>query len=550
VQGFFSSLYFFQSFQVYRHIQRALTSYREEKKGPTMLCIQSAHSLTKLNQSMPVLMDFPEVPIHIADDASLLSGLEWQRNGARSMVRHYLNLNKVVDLLLDQCRYFHLPVGNMPADTVLFGADLFYARHLQKHNFVLWWSATSRPDLGGREADDSRLLAEFEDSISVVQNKPGFYSSVCVELNIDSLAVSALLQANRIQEMEGASSATTFDIIPQANLDDMIGGSGVTLPSYDETALCSAAFRVMRSMVNGWLREVSIHKNVFSDFQIVHFYRWVRSSTALLYDPALRRALNTLMRKLFLQIIAEFQRLGAQIVYADFNRVIICTGKKTVVDAIAYTDYVVQSIRNKELFHSVHLSYQQNWEFLVWLDTANYSGVRGKLPRELTNEQSQNSQLNNDDDDEIALEMNFNISEQLPEEGKCRENFENFIQSFMERLASKVTPSAALKSLSHHAYDMVQRMHTNYGRGKESPALEFIKALCRILAVDSQLEEDLAGLRRNMLKLVGVGDFSDLAVWVDPINGFTLPEVICKACNHCRDVELIKDKHRAMKAGK
>lgn len=53
-------------------------------------------------------------------------------------------------------RYFQVPLGNMPADPTLFGSDLFYARHLIKHNFVLWCSNLERPDLGGREIDDNR----------------------------------------------------------------------------------------------------------------------------------------------------------------------------------------------------------------------------------------------------------------------------------------------------------------------------------------------------------------------------------------------------------
>lgn len=366
---------------VYRHIGRLLSAYQAEKKGPTLLCAQTDLKLSKLNILIPAVCDFPQTQIFIVDDATLLSGLEWQRNGTKSMVRHFFNLDNVVDLMLEQCRYYHLPLvsrtveillnktfiqyffsdqGNMPADPVMFGADLFYARLLQKHNFVLWTSPTSRPDLGGREADDNRLLSEFEENISVVQNRSAFYEDVCVELAIDSLAVSALLQASKIQEIEGASSAITFDVMPTTSLEDMIGNNpSIALTSYDETALCSAAFRIMRSMVNNWLREVAIHRNVFADFQIVHFYRWIRSSQSLLYDPALRRHLNNLMRKIFLQIIAEFQRLNAQIIYADFNRIILNSGKKTIVDAIAYVEYIVQSIRNKEMFHSINLTYQQ-----------------------------------------------------------------------------------------------------------------------------------------------------------------------------------------------
>lgn len=71
----------------------------------------------------------------------------------------------------------------------------------------------------------------------------------------------------------GTSSSVSFDFMPQVGIDEMVGGQAAVLPTYDETALCSGAFRVLRSMVNAWIRDVSLHRNVFADFQIVHFYR-------------------------------------------------------------------------------------------------------------------------------------------------------------------------------------------------------------------------------------------------------------------------------------
>lgn len=55
----------------------------------------------------------------------------------------------------------------------------------------------------------------------------------------------------------------------------------------------------------------------------------------------------------------------------------------------------------------------------------------------------------------------------------------------------------------------------------------------------------IQSLRRNMLRLVGLGEFSDLAVWEDTSHTYVLNEVICKACNQCRDIDLCKDKDRA-----
>lgn len=53
-----------------------------------------------------------------------------------------------------------------------------------------------------------------------------------------------------------------------------------------------------------------------------------------------------------------------------------------------------------------------------------------------------------------------------------------------------------------------------------------------------------------MLRLIGVAEFSDSAVWQEPFDTYVLNEVICKACNHCRNLDLCKDKHRAIKDGK
>jgi DNA polymerase epsilon subunit 1 len=75
-----------------------------------------------------------------------------------------------------------------------------------------------------------------------------------------------------------------------------------------------------------------------------------------------------MIRLVCLQLVAEFKRLGSVVIYANFNKIIVCTKKRTIEDAIGYIEFVVQSIRNKELFHGIDISYQQCWEYLMWLD--------------------------------------------------------------------------------------------------------------------------------------------------------------------------------------
>ena len=79
----------------------------------------------------------------------------------------------------------------------------------------------------GKEADDSRLLTEAEDaSLSVTVNNPGAYRTVCVEIELDALAVNTLLQSAHVNDVEGAAGAVAFDTMPQASLEEMLGGQG------------------------------------------------------------------------------------------------------------------------------------------------------------------------------------------------------------------------------------------------------------------------------------------------------------------------------------
>jgi hypothetical protein len=61
--------------------------------------------------------------------------------------------------------------------------------------------------------------------------------------------------------------------------------------------------------------------------QVQHFYRWLHSPSSLLHDPALKRLLEQLMKKLTLLLVAELTALGASVVHATPNRILVCTKK-------------------------------------------------------------------------------------------------------------------------------------------------------------------------------------------------------------------------------
>uniref|UniRef100_A0A8C5UT22 DNA polymerase epsilon catalytic subunit n=1 Tax=Microcebus murinus TaxID=30608 RepID=A0A8C5UT22_MICMU len=616
-----------------RAMQRFLLAYKEERRGPTLIAVQSSWELRRLASEVPVLEEFPLVPIRVADKISY-GVLDWQRHGARRMIRHYLNLDTCLSQAFEMSRYFHIPIGNLPEDISTFGSDLFFARHLQRHNHLLWLSPTARPDLGGKEADDNRLVMEFDDRASVEINSAGCYSTVCVELDLQNLAVNTILQSHHVNDMEGADSmGISFDVIQQASLEDMItGGQAVSAPaSYDETALCSNTFRILKSMVVGWVKEITQYHNIYADNQVMHFYRWLRSPSSLLHDPALHRTLHNMMKKLFLQLIAEFKRLGSSVVYANFNRIILCTKKRRIEDAIAYVEYIT----SRQLLHASPQHHSKGHLFTPWTMSlfsrmleflslrwipSNY-GELEKFPPSYCSASvpgvgwamqqrtadfillrlfyEEEDHVEEPEAVEELLENNWNILQFLPQAASCQSYFLMIVSAYivavyhsmkdgLRRSAPGSTPmkrrgasqfsqeaegtAGALPGMITFSQDYVaneltqsfftitqkiQKKVTGSRNSTElsemfpqlpgshlllnNPALEFIKYVCKVLSLDTNITNQVNKLNRDLLRLVDVGEFSEEAQFRDPCRSYVLPEVICHSCHFCRDLDLCKD---------
>lgn len=602
---------------LYRDIQRVLTSYRDEKKGPTMIVMNTQSDQAHLKSKISALDDFPIVEMPpVETDTSEFTALDWQRQLAKKFIQAYLGVTGWFENQLDNARYFHIPVGNIPAtDPTLFASDVFYSRHLQKHNHLLWMSPTGRPDLGGKEEDDNRLVTEFDEGGSLQVNQAGCYSTVCVELGLDALAVNTVLQSHHVHEAEGV--AASFDTVQQASLEDMLNsapGAVANLTSYDEAAACASSFRILKQLVFSWLQEIVQNQNYFADNQLIHFYRYLRSPEAMLYDPALCKFVHGLMKKYFMQLISEFKKLGSTIVYANFNRIILNTKKRRVKDALAYVQYISKSILSKTLFKSIRLEPKSCWEYLMWMDPSNHGGIKiHEIPEKYMKDgelcigdDDVDDDDDNDDDtfrDVVArakeqkVEMNWNMCKFLPTAGACQTFFgvviAGHIHDVYVHLAEQMTVSApgttpvkrrglssqqekmaettTTPSTVEFAQNRIQNVLTEQlfgitqkidrslsgGRGKDSgsefpiltgshlalkhPALEFVKAVCQVLQLDINIQSQVNKLRRDLLKLIGVGNFADEATFRDPCLSFIVPEVICEYCNSCRDLDLCRD---------
>lgn len=90
-----------------------------------------------------------------------------------------------------------------------------------------------------------------------------------------------------------------------------------------------------------------------------------------------------------------------------------------------------------------------------------------------------------------------------------------------------------------------------------NPALEFVKYMIQALSLNTSTHHQITKLRyditwchvtsswwryrRDLLKLIGVGEFADEAIFKDPCRSYILTEVICDSCTSCRDIDLCRD---------
>lgn len=92
----------------WRGAARCVFFTQDERRGPTLVAVQSNWELKQLVSGIPIIEEFPLVPIRLVDDISY-SVLDWQRHAARRMIRHYLNLDTCLSQAFEMSRCLGKP---------------------------------------------------------------------------------------------------------------------------------------------------------------------------------------------------------------------------------------------------------------------------------------------------------------------------------------------------------------------------------------------------------------------------------------------------------
>ncbi|KAJ3022675.1 UNVERIFIED_CONTAM: DNA polymerase epsilon catalytic subunit [Siphonaria sp. JEL0065] len=575
-------------------VNQAIWEYQNARRGPTMIVLQSPKPTRQLQTNgLGNLKDFPIICIQSHKKDNTFPALGWQTQASRRMMAHFLNLNSFLHERIELSRYADIPIGNIENDYPLFLSDVFFARRLHKADMVLWYSPSDKPDLGGREQDDNQL--ELDELVNPEVNHPGTYSNVCIEVDIFNLAFNTVLQSSHVNEVEGSAA-----------MDGMSGGSSnfvddqfknvnkeqqksedhqlttSSLSTSDEKHINFRTFRIMRDMVQAWQFQFESRNDRLAEMMLEHLYRWLTSSASRMHDPALFNMIHRLMRKVFLQLVGEFKQLGSQVVFCSFEKLVLSTPKSSLKLAIHYAKYVIESICKKPIFHHVEIAVTQFWDHLIWMDRHNFGGVVCNNPQDVVEGRGVSDVV---DGDTMTIEMRWNIMDYLPsilhkefeeiighyiyevhcekagrrakslkgaseeegqEAGAVVVNLTTFLQELvgkhMKRKLFSLLPKLERRVHSNlpadHMFPDLPGSHLEF----KNPALEFVKTLVAVLELDKSIERDVRILKRDLLNLLGIKEFSEEAIFVNPCEPFRLPQIICEYCNLTRDMDLTRDR--------
>ncbi|KAH8888486.1 DUF1744-domain-containing protein [Thozetella sp. PMI_491] len=557
---------------------------RKDEPGPTMMVIQSSQR-NLLVHEVPILAEFPIIPLKYDQADSSLPPLGWQTVVARRLVNHYLSLGSWVTHLTALARYGNVPLCNLERDDPRFLIDVAYARRLQANNVVLWWSPSPLPDHAEYEKDD--VVGSLDTVQMPSVNTPGTYASVCIDLEVRNLAINTILTSSLVNELEGADSIA-FNPAADASGD---GNDAL----YTENTFANASVQVLREMVKSWWAE-ACKGSTMADIMVQHLVRWVESPISCLYDRALHFYVQMMSRKALLQLMADFRRVGSQIIFASANRLLLQTTKSEVGNAYAYSQYILKSIKGKPLFHFIDLEINEYWDYLVWYDEFNYGG---KACQEVIEQDEQNLQMimhwqmatflpmrlqptfrdwvvefvqlmhsikrpatgsdptatprltqlparkGGEDDDlstgqiisgkafeiplkkEIAALINAQKREMLHPELAGDYSFPQLPGSYLAHLAADPSPSSAgdRKRIARSA----------------NPILELVKSLMQVLSLDKNITIEARLLRKELLAMFDVREFSKDGAFVNPSESLKISQLSCDSCTMARDLDLCRD---------
>lgn len=565
----FDVTYFNDKLKLFKKLNLTMSKIHESR-NKVLFAIQSPDTKFILN-ALPTTVDLPTVKMQINEFS--LPAIGWQALISKRIINHYFILASWIKNLISLSQYGNVPLCNLQIENVGYLIDIEYARRLSNSNIVLWWSGNPLPDHAGYEMDKA---IDFETLEFPTINNPEIYETACLEVEIGTLTINSILTSSLINEAEGTDLAD--DIVQN---DTNNGASTIAEDSFSPPAL-----NILRSMVKDWWDD-ALDNNIDADSMMNNLVTWVQRKDSFLYDFALHYHVHNLTTKALLQLIGEFKRMNAQVIFANRNKMLIQTTKISVANSYAYGQYILKAARSKPLFNFLDLKIVKYWDILVWMDEYNYGGRNC-------------DEITDNDEQDLELASNWQIKKFLPP--IVENEFEDFLIIFLDALTKQ--KNEAMTGTQSGTQRVTQITHILNGQKKlanvlnadeineddikngvietfrkqfqktveklyklqnnsiinpdlvesykfpkrpgshlplKNPTLELVKFLCSIFGLSKKRIIEVRLLRKELLSIFDIKEFSTEANFRNPSTSLKIPHIICDYCSYVRDIDICRD---------
>ncbi|KAI5954179.1 POL2 [Candida jiufengensis] len=562
----FETNYYHDKTRLLKKLNQAINKIHEGRSSKALLAIQSPYT-SKLLGLLTALSNFPTIKMAISE--LVLPAVGWQVLISKRVINHYFVLASWIQNLISLSKYGRIPLCNIQIENIGYLIDVEYARRLSENNIVLWWSQNPLPDLGGFEMDQSNDIEKLE---FPTINNPEIYETTCLEVEIGTLTINTILTSSLINEAEGTDLADE-----SLQFDNNNGAS-----TFSEDSFSTPALLILRAMVKDWWDD-ALKNNINADSVMNALITWVQRKNSHLYDPSLHYHVHNLSSKALLQLVSELKRMGASVVFANRNKMIIQTTKVSVENSYAYGQYILKAARSKPLFNFLDLNVTKYWDILVWMDEYNYGG---RTCTEITSEETQN----------LNIESVWQLKKFLPI--VFQDEFEDWMFIFLDALTQfkiknitgtqsstpRITQIAHIlngqkklqskeietEDLSNGVIEIFRKplfkrieklykkqidaiLNPEFKKEYEfpklpgsyllmrNPTLELVKFICAVFSLSSKRYIEVRVLRKELLQIFDIKEFSSQATFKNPSTSLIIPHVICDYCNHIRDIDICKE---------
>lgn len=598
-----------------KKLNSKISSIHEERPNNSILAVQSPYVNKLLSTTIKSSREFSILRMPPAPAISL-PALQWQMSLSKHVFVSFFSLSSWVSDALTSSAASCLPLCNVRLDDYAYLIDIDYARRLKKGGMVLWWtldpSNNDKQDRSSTEERGTRSIIPITESESLLFpsiNHPDTYESIVLEILVGNLAINTVLASALINVAEGSDLA---DVIPnEFNLsgfnnsnngkDNNEKNGTISNPTeltgeFSGDSFNVQALTILRNMVKDWWDSAIKKANNHAEMLVNNFIKWMQSRQSYLYDPKLEYHVFNSSKKVLLQMLKEFKKMGSSVVHADRNAIWLRTSKNLIENLYAYSQYILKTIRSKPMFGCLQLKIEKYWDILIWMDEYNFAGracyeiVEGKqdlqsfskwqiskfLPPIYENEfiswiavymdklieEKQESLADEEGNFEYLSTQHTKIMNRDKRQNITENNRLNLEEEEIDMKGKVFEESKVLGALRSPLVKRIKKLYNKQNQlilneayreeyqfpklpgshlKMSNPTLELVKMICAVFGISRKGNLESRSIRKELLGNLDVKEFSEESAFKNPSVSLKIPLVLCFGCESIRDIDFCKE---------